>query len=189
MSDSNPAKISPTDTDLLAAVAKAQSSVADGSGASKITAAVLTAHPDWVLAEKRVRKVLRVQKDDESTTAPATSSVETEENAVAGPEAPTSANPKKRTRGKTKTKLNQATSGEVPRTTDDRDNEGENSAAPDALYPISQLNQELRVDEWTKKAEVKVFDGTKGKGLVAAEDVAEGEVIWKEDPFIYCPDW
>ncbi|KIO26379.1 hypothetical protein M407DRAFT_24343 [Tulasnella calospora MUT 4182] len=187
MSDSNPAKISPTDSDLLAAVTDAQSSVPDGSGASKITAAVLTAHPDWVVAEKRVRKVLRIQKGDDTGVSATSPSVEKEENS-AGSETQMSTNPKKRTRGKPKSKLNQATSGEVPRTTDDRGN-GENLVPPDTLYPISHLNQELQVDEWTKKAEVKVFDGMKGKGLVATEAIAEGEVIWKEDPFIYCPDW
>ncbi|KAG8952153.1 SET domain-containing protein 5 [Tulasnella sp. 424] len=182
MSDSNAVKISPSDTDLLSAVIKAQSTIPDGSGASKIASAVLTAHPDWVVAEKRIRKLLRIQKGEDTAQAdPAAPS------SSAG-DGPPSANPKKRTRGKPKTKLNEATSGEVPRTTEDRAN-GDSSASSDTPYPISQLNQELKVEEWTKKIDVKVFDGMKGKGLVATEDVAEGEVIWKEDPFIYCPDW
>ena len=29
----------------------------------------------------------------------------------------------------------------------------------------------------------------KGKGLVASEDIAEGEVVWKEDPFVLAPEW
>ncbi|KAG8912598.1 SET domain-containing protein 5 [Tulasnella sp. 417] len=193
MSDSNPARTSPTDADLLAAVTTAQASVPQGP-AKKIAAAISAVHPDWFVAEKRVRQILRTQRGGEDAagaviTTPVppatTTSPSAEENGGAGTEPP--ANPKRRRRGKGKTKQDQATSGEGPWTTEDRD--GQNPVPPDALYPISQLNQELQVGEWTKKAEVRVFDGMKGKGLVALEDIAEGEVIWKEDPFIYCPDW
>ena len=29
----------------------------------------------------------------------------------------------------------------------------------------------------------------RGKGLVAVEELEEGEVIWKEDPWIVAPEW
>lgn len=56
-------------------------------------------------------------------------------------------------------------------------------------YPISKLNGDLNVEQWTKKVQVKQFGKARGKGLVAKEDIAEGEVIWKEEPFIYSPLW
>ncbi len=30
---------------------------------------------------------------------------------------------------------------------------------------------------------------TKGKGLVATEDIAQGETLWREDPFVIAPEW
>ncbi|KDQ55937.1 hypothetical protein JAAARDRAFT_36713 [Jaapia argillacea MUCL 33604] len=57
------------------------------------------------------------------------------------------------------------------------------------IYPSSRLVEGLDVTKWTKKVEVKYFDAVKGKGLVATEKIAEGEVIWKEDPFIVAPEW
>ncbi|KAG8878145.1 SET domain-containing protein 5 [Tulasnella sp. 332] len=44
--------------------------------------------------------------------------------------------------------------------------------APHA-FPISKLNDELNVEQWTRKVQVKVFGKTKGKGLVATEDIKE----------------
>lgn len=57
------------------------------------------------------------------------------------------------------------------------------------IYPSSQIIKGLDVKKWTTKAEVKYFGKKKGKGLVATEDIPEGEVIWKEDPFIIAPEW
>lgn len=37
--------------------------------------------------------------------------------------------------------------------------------------------------------EVTFYDQQKGKGLIATSDIEEGEVIWKEDPFIIAPEW
>ncbi|KZS95674.1 SET domain-containing protein [Sistotremastrum niveocremeum HHB9708] len=56
-------------------------------------------------------------------------------------------------------------------------------------YPSSKLNEALDVKQWTSKVEVKHFGKLKGKGLVASEDIAEDETIWKEDPFIIAPEW
>ncbi|THH33374.1 hypothetical protein EUX98_g864 [Antrodiella citrinella] len=55
-------------------------------------------------------------------------------------------------------------------------------------YPSSKVMEGLDVGKWTNKVEVRVFDRKKGKGLVAKEKIAEGETIWKEDPFILAPE-
>ncbi|KAI6118164.1 hypothetical protein F5141DRAFT_604744 [Pisolithus sp. B1] len=57
------------------------------------------------------------------------------------------------------------------------------------VYPSSGLNKSLDVNKWSKKIEVRYFDTIKGKGLVATEQIEQGEVIWKEDPFILAPEW
>lgn len=56
-------------------------------------------------------------------------------------------------------------------------------------YPSSRVIPNLDLSKWTPKVEVKYFDNKKGKGLVASQDIAEGEAIWKEDPFIIAPEW
>ncbi len=45
------------------------------------------------------------------------------------------------------------------------------------------------VSRWTTTIEVKYFDRKKGKGFVAKEPISEGQVVWKEDPFIIAPEW
>lgn len=57
------------------------------------------------------------------------------------------------------------------------------------IHPTSKLNDDLNVEQWSKKVQVKQFGKARGKGLVAKEDIAEGEAIWKEEPFIYSPQW
>lgn len=57
------------------------------------------------------------------------------------------------------------------------------------LFPKSRLMEGLEIDKWTPKVEVKFFDNRKGKGLVTNTKIAEGEVVWKEDPFILAPEW
>ncbi|KAG5641930.1 hypothetical protein DXG03_003956 [Asterophora parasitica] len=61
--------------------------------------------------------------------------------------------------------------------------------AADAVYPSSRLIPDLDIPKWTPKVQVKYFDKRKGKGLVAAQEIAQGETIWKEDPFILAPEW
>ncbi|TFK48194.1 SET domain-containing protein [Heliocybe sulcata] len=73
-------------------------------------------------------------------------------------------------------------------------NEGLTNAPPPSskqprLYPSSQIIKELDISKWTDKVEVKDFGKRKGKGLVAKVPIAEGEVIWKEDPFVLAPEW
>ncbi|KAK1222402.1 hypothetical protein PQX77_014735 [Marasmius sp. AFHP31] len=58
-----------------------------------------------------------------------------------------------------------------------------------APYPSSRVIPNLDVAKWSTKVEVKYFNKRKGKGLVAKEKIAEGEAIWKEDPFVIAPEW
>ncbi|KAH9914053.1 SET domain-containing protein [Epithele typhae] len=62
-------------------------------------------------------------------------------------------------------------------------------AAPGQVFPTSRLIDGLDVARWTSKVEVHFFGKAKGKGLVAREAIPEGEVIWKEDPFVLAPEW
>ena len=57
------------------------------------------------------------------------------------------------------------------------------------VYPSSMLVEGLAVSKWTTAIEVKYFDRKKGKGLVAKEPISEGQVVWKEDPFVIAPEW
>jgi hypothetical protein len=56
-------------------------------------------------------------------------------------------------------------------------------------FPVSQLNNKLNVKKWSNKIEVKYFGKERGKGLVAIEEIHEGEIVWKEDPVVMCPEW
>ena len=62
-------------------------------------------------------------------------------------------------------------------------------AALARVYPSSTLVEGLDVSRWTTAIEVKYFDKIKGKGLVAKEPISEGQVVWKEDPFVIAPEW
>ncbi|RPD63401.1 SET domain-containing protein [Lentinus tigrinus ALCF2SS1-6] len=62
-------------------------------------------------------------------------------------------------------------------------------AVPGQVFPSSRVIEGLDVAKWTTKVEVRYFGKAKGKGLVAKEKIAEGETIWKEDPFILAPEW
>ena len=57
------------------------------------------------------------------------------------------------------------------------------------MYPSSTLVEGLDIAKWTTTVEVKYFDRRKGKGLVAKEPISEGQVVWKEDPFVIAPEW
>ncbi|KAH9886713.1 SET domain-containing protein [Cubamyces lactineus] len=64
-----------------------------------------------------------------------------------------------------------------------------NVAVPGQLYPTSQIIKGFDIAKYTTKVEVKHFSKIKGKGLVAKEEIKEGETIWKEDPFALAPEW
>ncbi|KAF8604418.1 SET domain-containing protein [Ceratobasidium sp. AG-I] len=56
-------------------------------------------------------------------------------------------------------------------------------------YPTSSLNGTLDISKFTDKVQPVFFGPEKGKGLVAAEDIEAGQVLWREDPFVYAPPW
>ncbi|KAL0579071.1 hypothetical protein V5O48_002913 [Marasmius crinis-equi] len=58
-----------------------------------------------------------------------------------------------------------------------------------APYPSSRVIPNFDVEKWSTKVEVKYFNKRKGKGLVAKENISEGDTLWKEDPFIIAPEW
>jgi hypothetical protein len=63
------------------------------------------------------------------------------------------------------------------------------TASETHAYPSSALVEGLDVAKWTTAVEVHYFDRRKGKGLVAKEQISEGQVVWKEDPFVIAPEW
>ncbi|KAF8440011.1 hypothetical protein L210DRAFT_3645933 [Boletus edulis BED1] len=71
------------------------------------------------------------------------------------------------------------------------ENAKDNGADPSIAtpYPISRLNTRLDVTKWSNKIKVHSFSPIKGKGLVATEKISEGDVVWREDPFILAPEW
>ncbi|KAI0263281.1 hypothetical protein BC834DRAFT_957927 [Gloeopeniophorella convolvens] len=62
-------------------------------------------------------------------------------------------------------------------------------AAGGHVYPSSALIEGLDIAKWTQAVSVVYFDKQKGKGLVAKAPIAEGQVVWKEDPFVLGPEW
>jgi hypothetical protein len=66
---------------------------------------------------------------------------------------------------------------------------GTSTTSETHVYPSSALVEGLDVAKWTTAIEVKYFDRRKGKGLVAKEPIHEGQVVWKEDPFVVAPEW
>jgi hypothetical protein len=63
------------------------------------------------------------------------------------------------------------------------------TVAPRTTYPRSGVIRDLDVRKWTAKVEVHNFGKERGKGLVAKEEIGDGEVIWKEDPWVVGPEW
>ncbi|KAG8737160.1 SET domain-containing protein 5 [Ceratobasidium sp. 414] len=57
------------------------------------------------------------------------------------------------------------------------------------VRPTSSLNSALDATKYTDKVRPVMFGPEKGKGLVAAQDIGAGEVLWREDPFVYAPPW
>jgi hypothetical protein len=57
------------------------------------------------------------------------------------------------------------------------------------IYPASRVISGLDVSKWSNKIYVQKFGKKKGKGLCASEPIAEGELIWKEDPYVLAPEW
>ncbi len=136
-------------------------------GISKIHALLLQHYPDWLVSEKRTRKILQakgltiVHSSDVEKTSDLPSNV---------PKIPYV--PKY-----TSNEYTSPASG-APR-----------APLPPLEYPTSKVISSLDVSQWTPKVSVKWFDSHRGKGLVATEAIEEGEVIWREDPFVLAPEW
>lgn len=47
-------------------------------------------------------------------------------------------------------------------------------------YPTYRISENLEVEKWSNKVEVRYFGKRKGKGLVATQRIEEGETVWKE---------
>lgn len=123
--------ISPSEDELTQAIVELKKERPE-LGISKVHNLLTSKYPDWIVSERRTRKILQAQ--GLVVTAP----------------------------GTTPSVL---------------------------LYPSSRLVSGLNITKWTSKVEAKWFDKRKGKGLVAIQAIKEGEVIWKEDPFIVAPEW
>ncbi|EJT99335.1 SET domain-containing protein [Dacryopinax primogenitus] len=56
-------------------------------------------------------------------------------------------------------------------------------------YPASKLNPHLDITTFSDKIDAVFISPQKGKGLVAKLPIAEGEALWREDPFVHAADW
>ena len=68
----------------------------------------------------------------------------------------------------------------------------ENLAAttgPATVYPVSRIDDRVDASTWTSQVAIKQFDKVKGKGLVAKQKLTAGEILWKEDPWVFASDW
>jgi len=122
--------ITPAENELTAALVQIKKEN-PSLGVSKVHALLLKTYPDWIVSEKRAKKILQLEG---------------------------------------------LTTSALP-------------ADPNAIYPSSRVIQSLDVNKWTNKVKVKMFDKRKGKGLVASVAIPEGDLIWKEDPFIVAAEW
>ncbi|KXN83197.1 putative lysine methyltransferase SET5 [Leucoagaricus sp. SymC.cos] len=122
---------SPTEDELTPAIIELKKENPE-LGIAKVHALLTNKFPEWIVSEKRTRKILQNQGLIVSAT------------------------------------------GQAPNV---------------QVYPSSRVVSGLNLAKWTPKVDVKWFDKRKGKGLVATQEIKEGEVIWKEDPFIVAPEW
>ncbi|KAF8637143.1 hypothetical protein AX17_003047 [Amanita inopinata Kibby_2008] len=58
-----------------------------------------------------------------------------------------------------------------------------------SVFPSSRVIPHLDTRRWSPRVAVRYIDNKKGKGLLATEDIAQGETLWREDPFIIAPEW
>ena len=66
---------------------------------------------------------------------------------------------------------------------------GNAEAANGNKHPTSRMLENFDVSRWCDKVAVRDFGPERGKGLVASKEIAEGEVLWKEDPWVIAPEW
>ncbi|KAK2465558.1 hypothetical protein APHAL10511_002450 [Amanita phalloides] len=58
-----------------------------------------------------------------------------------------------------------------------------------SMFPTSRVIPHLDTRRWSPRVAVRYIDNKKGKGLVATEDIAQGETLWREDPFVIAAEW
>jgi hypothetical protein len=63
------------------------------------------------------------------------------------------------------------------------------TAASATVYPVSKIDGRVDASTWTSQVAIKQFDKVKGKGLVAKQKLTSGEILWKEDPWVFASDW
>jgi len=131
-------------------------------GISKIHALLLQNYPEWVVSEKRTRKILQAKG---LTNSGDSKDKEIPSNVPKIPYIP-------------KYTSKDYTPPDAP-----------HAPLPPLEYPSSKLIRELDVSQWSPKVEIRWFGDKRGKGLIAVEEMEEGEVIWKEDPWIVAPEW
>jgi hypothetical protein len=56
----------------------------------------------------------------------------------------------------------------------------------DHLEPETHLDATLDIAAIAPKVKAAMFGGARGKGLVAAQALQQGEMLWREEPFIAC---
>lgn len=140
-------------------------------GLAKLHTALLESQTTWLVSEKRVRKVLQDSPTTANESAPdgdpsAPAALEMVPSTASEP-----ASSKKKKKKPAKKKVD------------------ENVPEPGRHYPESREIEGLDLSQWTDKVKVHNFGRAKGKGLVARVPLAEGEVIWKEDPWAIAPEW
>jgi len=152
--------ISPTESELTRALTTIKAANPQ-MGIAKVHVLLLSTYPGWLVSEKRTRKVLQGLGLIVGSGAGS--------SAGAGP--------------------NSATASGV-HTSGDGDATNANLDPPEPpIYPSSRVIGTLDTYLWTPKVRVRYFDQKKGKGLIASHAIAEGEIIWREDPFIVAPEW
>jgi hypothetical protein len=157
----------PTD-DALADALSALRTEHAALGIGKLHAALLAAHPTWLVSEKRARKVLQTAGLVLAPPAGADALDPAHNGADGGADAPKAASKKK------------------PRK---KGGAGAGGAEPGRTYPDSRPTRGLDVAQLAPKVGVQQFGGGKGKGLVATAPIAEGELLWKEDPWAVQAEW
>lgn len=152
--------ISPTESELTRAIASIKAANPQ-MGIAKVHVLLLSTYPGWLVSEKRTRKVL--QGLGLIVSSGASSSVGAGSNSA------------------TASPVNASGDGDATTT---------NLDPPEpSIFPSSRVIETLDTHQWTPKVQVRYFDEKKGKGLIALYPIAEGEIIWREDPFIVAPEW
>lgn len=65
---------------------------------------------------------------------------------------------------------------------------GKGASRDDEVVADTKLDTTIDVAAIAPKVKVKMFGGTKGKGLVAKGKIEEGEWIWQEEPWVAVSD-